>query len=109
MCDNLMCLHKSKFCDGFDDCGDGSDEPRNCETDCSLALEAYDETKICNNQIDCKGLGDFGNDESVDKCCAAEDTLNTRVIRPSMDNALGYIYDRLFKALFKSGLISKIG
>ena len=59
-CDNLQCLHKSKFCDGVNDCGDFSDEPENCESDCSLALAAYDETKICDNEVQCKGINDFG-------------------------------------------------
>ena len=30
MCSNYRCIWKSFYCDGDDDCGDGSDEPRSC-------------------------------------------------------------------------------
>ena len=73
MCDNLMCLTKNKFCDGkyfsyikyfqinlliyigVNDCGDNSDEPANCQNDCSIALSAYAPEKICDANLDCIG------------------------------------------------------
>jgi hypothetical protein len=76
MCDNLMCLTKNKFCDGVNDCGDNSDEPANCQNDCSIALSAYAPEKICDANLDCIGEHDLGNDESVERCCTAENTLN---------------------------------
>jgi hypothetical protein len=72
MCDNLMCLNKNKFCDGVNDCGDNSDEPENCENDCSIALAAYAPDRICDANLDCIGEHDLGNDESVERCCEAE-------------------------------------
>ncbi|ODM93195.1 Low-density lipoprotein receptor-related protein 4 [Orchesella cincta] len=29
-CDNTRCISLDKFCNGVNDCGDGSDEPRFC-------------------------------------------------------------------------------
>lgn len=77
MCDNLMCLDKSKFCDGVNDCGDNSDEPANCKNDCAIGLETLNPSKICDANIDCIGEHDLANDESVERCCFTEnDTLN---------------------------------
>ena len=73
MCDNLMCLHSSKFCDGVNDCGDNSDEPPNCEHDCSMALQAYNQSLICDGRVDCLDEHDMGNDEAAEKCCSGED------------------------------------
>jgi hypothetical protein len=90
MCNNLMCLNKAKFCDGVNDCGDESDEPANCENDCSIALEVYDDSKICDAKIDCKGEHDLGKDESVERCCTADSTVNN--YRCVLGNPLpGYI------------------
>jgi hypothetical protein len=41
-CNNDICLSQSKFCNGEDDCGDGSDEPENCETDCLASLRVFE-------------------------------------------------------------------
>jgi hypothetical protein len=33
MCNNRRCVSAEKYCDGIDDCGDGSDEPRFCSSE----------------------------------------------------------------------------
>jgi len=45
MCRNNLCVDKSRFCDGTDDCRDGTDEPLNCSTDCAVALETINSVK----------------------------------------------------------------
>ena len=40
---------------GVNDCGDNSDEPANCQNDCSIALSAYAPEKICDANLDCIG------------------------------------------------------
>jgi hypothetical protein len=37
-----MCLSFEKFCNGIDDCGDGSDEPANCINNCVAGLRVMD-------------------------------------------------------------------
>ena len=76
MCNNLMCLNRHKFCDGHNDCGDNTDEPEGCANDCSIALDTYDQDKICDGKIDCKGRFDLGKDESVERCCTVNSTVN---------------------------------
>ena len=75
---NFAFYFSSKFCDGINDCGDNSDEPNNCEHDCSLALEAFNETLICDGKVNCINEHDMGNDESVEKCCTGDKDNNYR-------------------------------
>jgi len=80
MCDNMMCLNKDNFCDGNDDCGDNSDEPANCEKDCSIGLSVFAPSKICDNKVDCNGAQNYGSDESVEKCCPDPSVNNYRCV-----------------------------
>jgi len=75
LCENQVCVSKLLFCDGKDDCGDGSDEPAGCKDDCSVGLAAGvgDKKKICDNVIDCLSHTDLGSDESVERCCQEPD------------------------------------
>jgi len=72
-CNNNICIDKSKFCDGKDDCGDGSDEPLGCNT-CSVSMQTKEPWKICDGKIDClDDKNDMAGDESTALCCPKDD------------------------------------
>ncbi|XP_059086215.1 serine protease nudel-like isoform X2 [Tigriopus californicus] len=69
-CGNGMCLDKTKFCNGLNECGDdsASDEPENCHS-CPVALKTLNPKAICNGNVECVGKNDIGEDESAATCC----------------------------------------
>ena len=54
ICKRITCIFLNYFL-GVNDCGDNSDEPANCQNDCSIALSAYAPEKICDANLDCIG------------------------------------------------------
>jgi len=71
-CHNNLCVHKDKFCDGVDDCGDGSDEGENCGK-CISKLKFHSPNKVCDGRLDCNdGEDEMGCDcpQSFFKCSA---------------------------------------
>jgi hypothetical protein len=72
-CNNNICMDKSKFCDGTNDCGDWSDEPIHCNT-CSVSLKTKEPWKLCDGKIDCiDDKNDMGGDEASKLCCPKDD------------------------------------
>ena len=95
LCRNSVCVSRTKYCDGNDDCGDGSDEPQSCSTNCAVGLDLMDPSKICDNKIDCVTFLDLGNDESADRCCQ-QDQVGDRPYRcmlgkPTMNSANDHV------------------
>ncbi|XP_059476630.1 serine protease nudel [Neocloeon triangulifer] len=56
-CRNGYCVHKNQFCNGYDDCGDGSDEPADCKS-CAAYLKVVDPSKICDGNRNCYDKSD---------------------------------------------------
>ena len=54
-CNFQIIFHNYYYFLGVNDCGDNSDEPANCQNDCSIALSAYAPEKICDANLDCIG------------------------------------------------------
>ena len=54
-CNFQIIFHNYYYFLGVNDCGDSSDEPANCQNDCSIALSAYAPEKICDANLDCIG------------------------------------------------------
>ena len=67
MCANHLCLPERYFCNGHDDCGDGSDEKPNC-SDCAEKLAFFHPSALCDGVADCVDRGD----EAASYCAGGE-------------------------------------
>lgn len=71
-CLNGKCVHKSKFCDRVNDCGDYSDEPPRCT--CRSFLKLTHPEKVCDGHVNCFD----GSDENPRMCRCKPDDLVCR-------------------------------
>ena len=55
-CNNGGCVDKSSFCDGHNDCSDGSDEPELCN--CTSYLNLVAPEHVCDGYRNCKDKSD---------------------------------------------------
>ncbi|KAF4531311.1 hypothetical protein B566_EDAN018310 [Ephemera danica] len=56
-CKNGHCVPKSRYCNGMDDCGDGTDEPKDCGT-CASFLRVIAPARICDGNRNCLDKSD---------------------------------------------------
>lgn len=64
-CSNNLCVSPALKCDGFDDCGDGSDE-KNCK--CTVS-QLRCKNSICKPKFwECDGVDDCGDNTDEDNC-----------------------------------------
>lgn len=64
-CANGKCVEKTAFCDGLNNCGDGTDEPKTCEKNtCVDYLKLTAPERLCDGRWDCLDK----TDEEFENC-----------------------------------------
>jgi hypothetical protein len=89
-CNNGMCLERATFvCDGYDDCGDGSDE-MNCGANCDINegkflcnSECIMLNKVCDGHKDCIDGSDEGGQCAQQEACENTNCKDSCVLLPS--------------------------
>jgi len=80
-CSNNLCLDQDKWCDGVDDCGDGSDEVPDCDR-CVSRLALVSPSSVCDSVPDCPDM----SDETSQACGCAENSFRcSRLFNTTMN------------------------
>ena len=78
LCANGRCIHEEQLCNRHDECGDGSDEDRNCTTRACTSDEFQCGNGICyDKDWKCDGERDCFNGSDEDGCTTTTTTTTT--------------------------------
>ncbi|XP_060875249.1 serine protease nudel isoform X2 [Metopolophium dirhodum] len=88
-CANGKCVEKTAFCDGLNNCGDGTDEPKTCEKNtCVDYLKLTAPERLCDGRWDCLDKTDeefancpgYCNRTNVYHCQSSNKCISTELV-----------------------------
>ncbi|KAL4107717.1 hypothetical protein QTP88_018013 [Uroleucon formosanum] len=88
-CANGKCVEKTAFCDGLNNCGDGTDEPKTCEKNtCVDYLKLTAPERLCDGRWDCLDKTDeefvncpgYCNKTNVYHCQSSNKCISTELV-----------------------------